>query len=598
MFIDKSTEVLVKTSKGITNTAASLINSTKDIAVNTTVNYTPDFYDKHQDFSTGETKFLIGNSVMIGRSVIRSGYNVSNLMNRSSKVIRKRQIRKKKNQLNETTNQLNKLKIQEKNLKNVVEKESSGISGSGLSTSYLDLKIRNKRNHIIDLKRKKSKLEYKQNKLDKKYSRNVKKSLHPYKSTKRIMNNQSRKLASVIKSKDDFGSQTIGTTMKSIWKSRYFARYAKRTVPLFKRVVGVLRNMLSGMITIITSLPAIITTIVTSLPLILIIMVVSIVISCFASTTYTGRIGVLYTKINELNTIYEVELDPAEVLAITDVLEWSTQNEECYEQLVSLMLDQKKGNTLSFEQMAYNVFIKYNPATKYDGDGVYDNKMKTGYHYWSLEGFDINFIINNPVRRDLMYKEYLDLYPLYRDGNSSMRKTLSSKGVQQKEIENAKKSIEINRKRYEDYIYEYNLGEIDITVTGDNTKGIKIVKKALTKLGCHYVWGAGHGNEYRNPNLDEFDCSGFVSWSFYQAGIDIGSRTTKELVKMGEVVLKNNIQAGDIIVYYDDSTSQGHVVIYIGNDKVVHAPHTGDVVKVSKVDSFINKKGASIRRLY
>lgn len=69
---------------------------------------------------------------------------------------------------------------------------------------------------------------------------------------------------------------------------------------------------------------------------------------------------------------------------------------------------------------------------------------------------------------------------------------------QQKELINlAKDKIEINRQKYEDYIYEYNLGDIQLDVTGNSETGVKIVKKALTKLGCRYVWGAGHSGEYK-----------------------------------------------------------------------------------------------------
>lgn len=101
----------------------------------------------------------------------------------------------------------------------------------------------------------------------------------------------------------------------------------------------------------------------------------------------------------------------------------------------------------------------------------------------------------------------------------------------------------------------------------------------------------------RKKDLNEFDCSGLVCWSFYQCGIDIGDQTTKSLCKLGKVVNKNEIQAGDIIVYYY-SNGHGHVVMYLGNNKVVHAPQTGDVVKISDATHYLNKDGATIRRLY
>lgn len=596
MIVDKSVNALVKTTAGIASSTGSLVKSAKDLAVNTAVNFSPDFYDQHQDYATGGTKFVAGKTIMTGRNAVRSVNSVRSSIIRVRRLRRKKQIIKKMREIQSNQKEMQKLDRNYEQLKKVINDSKSGIKKDGMTSQYMQSQIRNAKNKTIDLQITRKKLLYKQKKLNRKYSKLESKKLHPVRSVKSTVSNQTRKAASVVKSKDDFGSKTIGTTMKTMWAKNKYQRTAKS---IYHTIVGFAKNLLSGVVAVVTSLPALITTIVGSLPIMIIVIVIAVIISCFASTTYTGRIGTLYAKLDELNKIYEVDLEAAEILAITDVLEWSTQDEECYEQLVSLMLDQKKGNELTFEQMAENVFIKYSPANKYAPDGVYSSEMETGFHYWSLEGLDLNFIINNSVKRNLWYSEHLSLYPLYREGDISIRKEMATKDYQNSMIQKAKEAIPINQERWEDYIYEYNLGDIDLSVTGDSEKGMKVVKKALTKLGCDYIWGAGHsGNEYKDPNLDQFDCSGFVSWSFYQAGIDIGSRTTKELVNMGKEVSLEEIQPGDIIVYYSNATGAGHVVIYIGDKKVVHAPHTGDVVKISGYASFINTEGAKIRRLY
>ena len=85
-----------------------------------------------------------------------------------------------------------------------------------------------------------------------------------------------------------------------------------------------------------------------------------------------------------------------------------------------------------------------------------------------------------------------------------------------------------------------------------------------------YVWG-GNG-----PNT--FDCSGLVKWCYAQVGISI-PRTTGELKSYGTQISVSQALPGDIL------WKSGHVGIYIGNGQYIHAPQTGDVVKISSVSS-------------
>ncbi|MNI85606.1 Murein DD-endopeptidase MepS/Murein LD-carboxypeptidase precursor [compost metagenome] len=77
-----------------------------------------------------------------------------------------------------------------------------------------------------------------------------------------------------------------------------------------------------------------------------------------------------------------------------------------------------------------------------------------------------------------------------------------------------------------------------------------------------------------------FDCSGFTQYVYRQAGIYI-SRTTYTQINDGVAVSYSNLQPGDLVL-----TSAGHIGIYVGNGQMIHAPQTGDVVKVSKIWSF------------
>lgn len=100
----------------------------------------------------------------------------------------------------------------------------------------------------------------------------------------------------------------------------------------------------------------------------------------------------------------------------------------------------------------------------------------------------------------------------------------------------------------------------------------KAVAYALSKLGRPYVWGA------TGPNA--FDCSGLVQAAFKAAGISL-PRTTKTIISRGMAVSRNALQRGDLVW-----TGSGHMGIYVGDNKMVHAPQTGDVVKVQTIWAF------------
>lgn len=104
--------------------------------------------------------------------------------------------------------------------------------------------------------------------------------------------------------------------------------------------------------------------------------------------------------------------------------------------------------------------------------------------------------------------------------------------------------------------------------------GQSIADAALSKIGAPYVWGA------QGPNT--FDCSGLVWWACKQAGIYFDRTTAAGLSQMGTQISYSQLQPGDIITM-NTLGYTSHVVIYIGNSQVVHAPQTGDVVKITSI---------------
>ena len=100
-----------------------------------------------------------------------------------------------------------------------------------------------------------------------------------------------------------------------------------------------------------------------------------------------------------------------------------------------------------------------------------------------------------------------------------------------------------------------------------------ILNEAYAQLGKPYVWGA--------TGDATFDCSGFTQYVYeHAAGIDI-SRTTYTQINVGQPVSQDQLKPGDLVFPHT-----GHVGIYVGNGQMIHAPQTGDVIKVGPVYNF------------
>ncbi|MCB2299108.1 C40 family peptidase [Clostridium tagluense] len=98
----------------------------------------------------------------------------------------------------------------------------------------------------------------------------------------------------------------------------------------------------------------------------------------------------------------------------------------------------------------------------------------------------------------------------------------------------------------------------------------EVIAYAQNFLGTRYEWGA------TGPNT--FDCSGFVQYVYAHFGVSTG-RSTYDQITAGEFVSRGNLQAGDLVFF--GSGSPHHVGIYLGDNSYIHAPSTGDVVKIS-----------------
>lgn len=104
-----------------------------------------------------------------------------------------------------------------------------------------------------------------------------------------------------------------------------------------------------------------------------------------------------------------------------------------------------------------------------------------------------------------------------------------------------------------------------------NPSSNAVITYASNFLGTPYLWGG--------TTPSGFDCSGFTQYVYAHFGVSVG-RTTFDQIKDGRQVSRNNLQSGDL-VFFGSSGNPHHMGIYVGNNTYIHAPSTGDVIKVS-----------------
>ncbi len=103
--------------------------------------------------------------------------------------------------------------------------------------------------------------------------------------------------------------------------------------------------------------------------------------------------------------------------------------------------------------------------------------------------------------------------------------------------------------------------------------GERAARNALEAVGIPYRWGG------MSPTTG-FDCSGLVRWAYGRLGIDV-PHSSYALWSTGRVVDRSRMDTGDVLVF----SGLGHVGLYLGGGRMVHAPYTGKHVEVVQLDS-------------
>jgi len=107
----------------------------------------------------------------------------------------------------------------------------------------------------------------------------------------------------------------------------------------------------------------------------------------------------------------------------------------------------------------------------------------------------------------------------------------------------------------------------------DGSIGAQAVAVAMQYLGTPYVWGGGAPGG--------FDCSGLTSYAYAQVGISLSHYTGSQWNE-GVRVPADQLLPGDLVFFHSDLH---HMGMYIGGGQMIHAPQTGDVVKISPLMS-------------
>jgi murein DD-endopeptidase len=118
------------------------------------------------------------------------------------------------------------------------------------------------------------------------------------------------------------------------------------------------------------------------------------------------------------------------------------------------------------------------------------------------------------------------------------------------------------------------------------TVGERAAAIAVKAVGVPYRWGG-------TSPAGGFDCSGLVYWAYGRLGIEL-PHSSYALYDQGRRVARSRMKAGDLLFF----SGLGHVGIYIGRGRMVHAPHSGRLVEVVKLGrSSYGSRLVGIRRV-
>jgi len=104
----------------------------------------------------------------------------------------------------------------------------------------------------------------------------------------------------------------------------------------------------------------------------------------------------------------------------------------------------------------------------------------------------------------------------------------------------------------------------------------EVLVNALSLTGIKYTYGG-------NSPETGFDCSGFVRYVFMQATSLTLPRNALAMSKLGQTIPKDELQPGDLVFFNTLKSAFSHVGIYLGDNRFIHSPRTGGLVRVESM---------------
>jgi cell wall-associated NlpC family hydrolase len=106
-----------------------------------------------------------------------------------------------------------------------------------------------------------------------------------------------------------------------------------------------------------------------------------------------------------------------------------------------------------------------------------------------------------------------------------------------------------------------------------STAGVSAVEIAEHYLGVPYVWGGAE------PSTG-FDCSGLTEFVYRQLGVYLPHYAAAQFAAFPKLD-PTQLEPGDLVFFEPKADGPGHVAIYIGNDEIIEAPHTGALIRIA-----------------
>jgi cell wall-associated NlpC family hydrolase len=133
-------------------------------------------------------------------------------------------------------------------------------------------------------------------------------------------------------------------------------------------------------------------------------------------------------------------------------------------------------------------------------------------------------------------------------------------------------------------LHPVNNASTDVHARHGGMLGPQAVAIAKRYLGVPYVWGG-------STPAGGFDCSGLMMYVYKQLGITLDHYAAWQYLE-GTRIAPADLQPGDLVFWEPKADGPGHVGMYVGDGKMINAPHTGDVVRIVSIQGRSGYVGA------